>query len=136
MIGWIRSDIPCSLGERGPSTSNALKPSLPISPQTQPHSTIAFTRMFNPSLTTLALLSSNSLSLVASCASHACNSAWAAESLEFPALRLKGLGELKSSEMEERAASIEIIESRLDFDDFDALMRRVTLYSSAYEYTI
>ena len=51
------------------------------------------------------------------------------ESLEFPTLRLKGR-ELKSDlrETEERAASTEIIESRLGFDDLDALMRRATLY--------
>lgn len=56
------------------------------------------------------------------------------ESLEFPTLRLKGR-ELKSDlrETEERAASTEIIESRLGFDDLDALMRRATLYYLAYE---
>ena len=132
--GRIWKDVPCSFGGRGSSTSNALKPSLPISPQTHPHSTIALARMLNPSLTAVALLSSNSFSLAASCASHACNSAWAMESLEFPTLRLKGR-ELKSDlrETEERAASTEIIESRLGFDDLDALMRRATLYYLAYE---
>ena len=54
-------------------------------------------------------------SSVASCASHACNSAWVVESLQFPVLKLKGLGKLKSREMKERAASIEIIESQFDF---------------------
>lgn len=66
------------------SFSRVPRASFPISPQAHPHSIIARKRASSPVLTITHRRIVSSRSLAARCISHACNSDWVCESLEYP----------------------------------------------------
>ena len=107
--------------------SRARRPSLPISPQFQPHSTMALHRASRPRRTAETRSSSSSFSFAARCASHACSSDCAAPSLddEEPG-GVKELSEsCDASPPDEPSEPMK--ESRVGFWFLESLMRRVTL---------
>lgn len=107
--------------------SRARRPSLPISPQCQPHSTMALHRASSPRRTAETRSSSSAFSFAARCASQACSSDCAAPSLdgEGPG-GVKELREICDASLTDEP-SVPMKESRVDFWFLESLMRRVTL---------
>ena len=120
--GTIYSPTACPLAAAMSLLSSALKPSLPISPHTQPHSTIALHRACSPRVTAFTRMSSSSRSFMARCTSHACSSDCAA--LSFAPT---GTSRRIVREDDEGEGVGPTLESRVGFWALDALIKRVTL---------